>query len=351
MHWNERYRPEGLEDVIGQDHIVDRLRFMVERTRRGIDDWPHMLFAGPAGTGKTSTAYALMKDLFGESWDANFIELNASDERSISVIRTKVKDFAKRGTIGTYDFDGEARAIPFNVVFLDEADNLTPDAQASLRRIMERYKQTRFILSCNYPHKLIAPVKDRCAFSMSRFRPIDDDSMRDYLDFILKQNGWNVGIDLSRKCCVTKEALNMVIDAASGSLRTAQNLLFVLTRARGDVTDEDVSELVVTMQPKQMKSLLAAVVKANDYTPGNAERQVAVWRGVDSVIDDLAARGVSAAEMIDSLLTLAHEMPLPLRRRVLAQAAEALHYASTSQDQYLSVKAFLRQITIDSPKT
>ena len=227
MPISDEIRPNILNDVLGQDHIVKRLNQMVESNNF---NWPHMMFAGPAGVGKTSTAIALMRTAFGASWKENWLELNASDERSISVIRTKVKEFASRGVIGSYTVDGKEKPIPFNVVFLDEADNLTPDAQAALRRIMEKYSKTIFIISCNYPHKIIQPIQDRCAFSTSRFKPIDDETMKSFC----------ISFGEKRKCKFTDEALERTIKSSGGSLRSATNLLQVVTLVPGLVELEEI---------------------------------------------------------------------------------------------------------------
>ncbi len=146
--WTEKFRPKKFEDVVGQKDIVAGVKGMVEK-----GDIPHMLFHGPAGVGKTTLAYIVGRELFGENFKSNFMELNASDERGIQVIREKVKGFAKVRPLGA----------DFKIIFLDEADYLTPDAQASLRRIMEVYhKTTRFILCCNYINKIISPIQSRC---------------------------------------------------------------------------------------------------------------------------------------------------------------------------------------------
>ncbi|WP_010479202.1 AAA family ATPase [Thermococcus zilligii] len=133
--WVEKYRPERLEDIVGQAHIVKRLKHYAKT-----GSMPHLLFAGPPGVGKTSAALALARELFGENWRHNFLELNASDERGINVIREKVKEFARTKPIG---------GASFKIIFLDEADALTQDAQQALRRTMEMFSNNvRFILSC-----------------------------------------------------------------------------------------------------------------------------------------------------------------------------------------------------------
>ncbi len=340
--WSEKYRPNNLDDIVGQEHIVKRLRYVVEKLHENGDDgaFPHMMFSGKAGTGKTSVAVALMKSMFGEDWKANFIELNASDERSINVIRTTVKDFARRGTIGTYQTkDGKDLLIPFNVVFLDECDNLTSDAQAALRRIMEKYsKQTRFILSCNYPHKVIAPIRDRCAFSGSRFKPIPSDAICRALEAIVKQEHLDIA----------PNALEAVGTAANGSMRSALNLLFSVSRIPIRVEIEDVNEIINEISQKSLRQMLGLAVESNKLGIEDS-KYVKIHQRLDSMVENLGEKGKSGVEILDALLLTVEEgsnVPNKLRKSIYKSMGEAIYWCSISSDDLLTVKTFLRRITV-----
>tara|TARA_R110001592_G_scaffold210521_3_gene462088 strand:+ start:6541 stop:7575 length:1035 start_codon:yes stop_codon:yes gene_type:complete len=344
MLWQERYRPKTLDEVVGQDHIVPRLKYMVDELHRTGSDagMPHLLFAGPPGTGKTTCAVAFMRSAFGEDWNANWLELNASDARSINDIRGQVKDFARRGVIGTYKVDPKygdiVRPIPFNVVFLDEADNLTPDAQSSLRRIIEQFsKQTRFIISCNYPHKIIEPVRDRCAFADSRFRPIPSSQCSAALSSIVSDNGLQI----------TDPALDLIAESSKGSMRKAVNLLFSVTRIPGMADVEDVLDLTNTLTPKRRRQLLNLAVKASRAKTGADYKEA--HRRIDRFVEDLSQRGMHGGEILHEFylgVEADEEMPAKVQRAVLSSIGEALYFASVSQDDILQVKTFLRGVTL-----
>ena len=331
--WTETFRPDRLIDVLGQEHITDRLQFMLncgEANRALAMHWPHMMFAGPPGTGKTTTAIALMKTAFGDEWDLNWLELNASDERSIKTIREKVKEFARRGVMGNHSF---------NVVFLDEADALTPDAQSALRRIMEKHTQTRFILSCNLPHKIIPAVKDRCAFSETRFRPIGIEDM----DSALSQLAVEHDITLSG---------NVVRDihaASGGSLRKAINLLYAASRVPGaTVTETDIEDVASVVKPTQAKRLLKMVLQASEQK--DTPQYLIIHRKIDKEIERMGQQGLSGVEILDAFYRLAVEyndppMPSGLQRMVFEHMAEAIYQTSASQNDLLSVKTFLRRVS------
>ena len=145
--WTEKYRPQKLADIVNQKHVVDRLKAWVKE-----GSIPNMFFAGSAGVGKTTAALCLAHELFGEHWRENFQETNASDQGGIDVVRGRIKSFAMIKPMG-HDF---------KIIFLDESDSLTPEAQQALRRTMEKYSDVcRFILSCNYSSRIIEPIQSR----------------------------------------------------------------------------------------------------------------------------------------------------------------------------------------------
>jgi len=229
--WVEKYRPGTLKEVVGQEEVVQRLMSYVGRK-----NIPHLLFAGPPGTGKTASAIALTRDLFGENWRDNFIEMNASDERGIDVVRHKIKEFARTAPIGDE---------PFKIIFLDEADALTADAQAALRRTMEMYsKICRFILSCNYVSRIIEPIQSRCA--VFKFRPVPKESMMKRLAEICKKEDVKI----------TEDGLEALIYVANGDFRKAINALQGAATL-GEVVDADaIYHITASARPEELTGLL-----------------------------------------------------------------------------------------------
>jgi len=297
-----------------------------------------MLFAGPPGVGKTAVAVALMRSLFGNDWNANWLELNASDDRSINTVRTKIREFASKGVIGSYLVDEKPQAIPFNVVFLDEADHLTNDAQAALRRTMEKYsKHTRFILSCNYPHRIIEPLRDRCAFSETRFTPIDKKSMKGALKNVITVE--SLSLD--------DAAIDSIIDHTGGSMRKALNLLFTATRQLSTVDAEDVKDIARTITPDMRNRLLAKAIAANKTD--STEEHLIAHRALDRYLDQLHEQGFTGAEILDNIYRSVAEdekMPVALQRAILCNMGEALYWASVSSDPLLAVKTFFRRVVV-----
>jgi replication factor C small subunit len=198
--WAEKYRPKALSEIVDQKEIVERLASFVKA--RNV---PHCIFAGPPGTGKTTAALCLAHDLYGEGFREHLMELNASDERGIKIVRETVKTFARVRAIGE---------IPFKILILDEADNMTGDAQQALRRTMERFTETcRFILIANYSGKIIEPIQSRCA--PFRFAYLPRKEHDEYLMRIVKAESVKAG----------KDGLDAIFDVCAGDLRRAVNSL------------------------------------------------------------------------------------------------------------------------------
>jgi len=235
LPWIEKYRPEKLEDVIGQKDIMSRLQAYA-KTR----NCPNMLFSGPAGVGKTSAAVALAKELFRKEFERNFLELNASDERGIDVVRKTIKDFAR-----TLAFNAD-----FKIIFLDESDALTTDAQQALRRTMEKYTKTcRFILSCNYSSRLIEPIQSRCV--VFRFRPLQSKEMQERLEEIAAKEGAKIG----------QKAVEAVIYVSMGDMRKAVNVLQAASSIDRNVEEENVFNVSSRARPSEINEMAEMALK------------------------------------------------------------------------------------------
>src|SRR3989338_2388520 len=229
--WTEKYRPDSFEGVVGQSEIVKRIQSLTSSL-----NIPHLLFAGPAGTGKSTLALIVVKTLYGEDWRRNYLELNASDERGINVIREKVKTFARTKSLSK---------VQFKVIFLDEADALTPEAQQALRRTMENYAVTcRFILSCNYSSKIIDPIQSRCA--IFRFKLLEKKDM----DKIIQK------ISDSEKITITPDAVEMIYEGSEGDCRRCINLLQSTATISQKITGELVSTIISNTKPKDIRIVL-----------------------------------------------------------------------------------------------
>ncbi|MFW9922266.1 MAG: replication factor C small subunit [Candidatus Thorarchaeota archaeon] len=241
MLWAEKYRPRFLKDLINQEEIKNRLQGFISG-----GTMPHLLFAGPPGTGKTTAALVLINeilgdfDVFGRKEDqiqtnVPYLELNASDERGINVVRERIKNFAHLMAINA----------PFRVIILDEADSMTSDAQHALRRTMEKYSSTcRFILICNYSSKIIEPIQSRCA--VFRFTPLSDKDTKKYIQNIVK----------NENIAITPEAIDAVIYVSEGDLRRATNILQSSAIAGKEITEDDIYKATGKAQPQEIRKMI-----------------------------------------------------------------------------------------------
>lgn len=236
--WTEKYRPKSLSQIAGQEEITRILAAYVKEK-----NMPNLLFAGPPGIGKTTAALALARDLYGENYRECILELNASDERGIDVVRGKIKDFARTVSLGE---------VPFKIIFLDEADSLTNDAQNALRRTMEVHVNvTRFILSANYSSKIIEPIQSRC--SLFRFRPLVDDESREMIDRVAKGEGLKLD----------EKAIEALLYIAEGDMRRAINALQGASLFDKNVTADAIYRSTSRAEPSEVKEMMDLALGRN----------------------------------------------------------------------------------------
>jgi replication factor C small subunit len=230
--WAEKYRPKTLDEMVDREEIVSRFKSFVKDK-----NLPHLLLVGPAGVGKTTSILCLSRDLYGPGVQNYILELNASDERGIDVIREKVKNFARTAAI--------ASDVSFKILVLDEADSLTTAAQHALRRTMEVYTRTcRFCLIGNYSENIIDPIQSRC--SVFRFGPLAEQDVKSYITTIAKKEGVKL----------IPEGLDAVFEASGGDMRKATNLLQAAAATQGEVDDIAIYSVLGKVSPQRVRDMI-----------------------------------------------------------------------------------------------
>ena len=313
--WIEKYRPKTLDDIAGQSEIIERLKAYAK-----IKNVPHLMFAGPAGTGKTTSAIALAKEVFGDTWKQNFNELNASDERGIGIIRGKIKNFARTAPMGK---------ASFKIIFLDEADSLTSDAQAALRRTIEKYTHIcRFILSANYSSKIIEPIQSRC--TVFRFRPIKADDIKKYMRKIAS----------NEKLEITPDGLETLIFISRGDLRKAINILQVGASVNKKITAELLYETAATAKPEDVKKLINSALSGNFMAARN------------QLYDLLIKYGLSGEDIIKQIHQTIFDLAIPDKSKVrlIEKAGETEFRLTEGSNEHIQLEALLAQFALEGGK-
>ena len=253
--WAEKYRPKSLNNMADQTEIVERLKSFVKAK-----NVPHCIFAGSPGTGKTTAALCMAHDLYGENYRENLMELNASDERGINVVRETVKTFARTRTIGE---------IPFKLLILDEADNMTGDAQQALRRTMERFTETaRFILIANYSGKIIEPIQSRCA--PFRFTHLSREDTLHWLRQICEKE----------KLKVLNDGMEAILEVSEGDLRRATNALQAAASMGKPIDAETVYSVIGRASPGDVREMITLAMKGDFIGAREKLREMILKYGV-----------------------------------------------------------------------
>jgi replication factor C small subunit len=257
--WVDKYRPKTFNEILGQEYFVSRIKAFIESK-----NLPHLLFAGAPGTGKTTTALVVARELYGKDGiRGNFLELNASDDRGIDVIRNQIKEFAKLKSLTN---------IPYKVICLDEADSLTKEAQQALRRTMEKYSAScRFILACNEISKLIDPIQSRCV--IFKFKPLQQEELFRLLEKIEKEE--NLQIE--------QDAKELLVQISKGDTRKIINTLQASSSIDKKVTHKLIEEVLEFVNPKEVKEMLENAINGDFYKARDLMVKLKSKRGLTAI--------------------------------------------------------------------
>jgi replication factor C small subunit len=309
--WTEKYRPKIFEELVGQEDIIKKTQNLTKSL-----NIPHLLFAGPAGTGKSTLALIIVKELFGINWRENYLELNASDERGIDVVRQKVKDFARTKALGN---------VPFKVIFLDEADALTREAQQALRRTMENYTNTcRFIMSCNYSSKIIDPIQSRCV--IFRFKLLERKDIEKRIKIIAEKENLEL----------VEGSLESLYESAEGDCRRVINILQAASSISPMITPELVNTLISAAKPADIKIVLEYAL-SGDFL-----------KSKEKLLDVMLKESVSGSDIIKSIQKEIWNLPIDneLKVRLTEKTGEIEFRMVEGSDEFVQLESLLASFVL-----
>lgn len=274
------------------------------------------MFSGPPGVGKTASAVSIAREMFGDTWNDNFTELNASDERGIDVVRNKIKNFARTAPFGTAEF---------KIIFLDEADALTADAQSALRRTMEKYTGTcRFILSCNYSSKIIEPIQSRCA--IYRFKPISSAAIEERVRMIAKAEGLTV----------LDDGMAAIKHIAEGDMRKAINALQAAALINKEINMDTIYRITATARPEEVSTLLNLALGGE------------FMKAREKLDYLLVEQGLSGEDVLSQIYRAMYESSVPdsLKVQLLDRIGEADFRLTEGSNERIQLEALIAYIVL-----